>query len=223
MSDTTIPHRCRPDAAPIEVIGVGLGRTGTTSLWAALDILGFGPAYHPMQSQTEDWAAWAEILEGKDTSPEAFDRILRGYRSVVDSPVATMYREVYAAYPNAKFILTVRDPVKWAESIKTTTLKSYILFSKHENQLTPEIGALFRWCKAYFDGYHKGRLVMHAEEEIENHNEHVKALIPTDRILIYDIKEGWDPLAKFLGVPKPDVPFPRLNDREAFQRPPIPG
>ncbi|GJJ12919.1 hypothetical protein Clacol_007166 [Clathrus columnatus] len=200
--DRTISHQCRPNAASIEVIGLGLGRTGTTSLWAALDILGFGPAYHPMQSpnQTEDWTAWAEILEGKDTSFEAFDRILRGYRSVVDSPVATMYKEVYAAYPNAKFILTVRDPVKWGESIKETTLKSYILLSKHESQLTPEVGAMIRWSRAYFDGYHNGRLAMHAKEEMEEHNERVKAFIPTDRILVYDIKEGWDRLAEFLGV-----------------------
>lgn len=95
------------------------------SLWKALDILGFGPAYHPMRAPTpeEDFFIWADMIEGfsllnyecyasethkhkrKDTSPAAFDKVLRGYKSVVDSPIAVMAKEAYAAYPHAKYIL----------------------------------------------------------------------------------------------------------------------
>ncbi|GJJ12976.1 hypothetical protein Clacol_007223 [Clathrus columnatus] len=218
MTDTTTPPQSRLNPASIEVIGLGLGRTGTMSLWAALNILGFGPAYHPMQSPTEaeDWSAWAEIIEGRDTSPEAFDEILRGYKSAVDSQVAVMFKEVYAAYPNAKFVLTVRDPSKWENSLKATVLKARELTDK--NQVKPKMEGKARWAKTYFDVYHKGRLATHAKEELEEHTENVKSTIPADQLLVYDVKEGWDRLAEFLGVPKPDIPFPHLNETQSYHQ-----
>jgi len=93
------------------------------SLCVALEMLGFGPCYHPMKNSEEsrDWFEWASIAEGSqlyppvdlsyrpyfvgDSTPERFDKILSGYHSVVDSPVAIMAAEVYAAYPDAKYIL----------------------------------------------------------------------------------------------------------------------
>ncbi|GJJ12978.1 hypothetical protein Clacol_007225 [Clathrus columnatus] len=92
-----------------------------------------------MQSPTEaeDWSAWAEIIEGKDTSLEVFDKVLQGYKSAVDSQVVVMYKEVYAAYPNAKFVLTVRDPSKWENSLKTMILKALELIDK--NQVKPKM------------------------------------------------------------------------------------
>jgi Sulfotransferase domain len=48
------------------------------------------------------------------------------------------------------------------------------------------------------------------------HNEAVKATIPAGQLLVYDVKQGWAPLCEFLGVPVPDEPFPRSNDRREF-------
>jgi hypothetical protein len=51
----------------------------------------------------------------------------------------------------------------------------------------------------------------------EKHNAAVKATIPPQRLLVYDLGEGWAPLAAFLGVPAPDTPFPRENTTESFK------
>ncbi|KIJ31671.1 hypothetical protein M422DRAFT_266571 [Sphaerobolus stellatus SS14] len=73
-----------------------------------------------------------------------------------------------------------------------------------------------RWAKAYFEGYHKGRLGTHAKEELLEHNELIQRLIPANQLLVYELGEGWDRLAEFLGVPVPEEPFPHLNESAAF-------
>ncbi|KIJ41760.1 hypothetical protein M422DRAFT_255069 [Sphaerobolus stellatus SS14] len=95
----------RANAADIQVIGVGMGRTGTLSLCEALEILGFGPCHHPFRAPDiwEMWRMWNSVIE--KPSPEKIDNIFRGYKSAVDTPVAIMAKEMYNAYPNAKFIL----------------------------------------------------------------------------------------------------------------------
>ena len=51
----------------------------------------------------------------------------------------------------------------------------------------------------------------------DGHNDEVKALIPKEQLLVYDVREGWEPLCKFLDVAVPDEPFPRLNDSQAMK------
>jgi hypothetical protein len=59
----------------------------------------------------------------------------------------------------------------------------------------------------------------HAIEVFERHNEEVKRHIPADQLLVYEVKEGWEPLCDFLGVEAPrGKPFPHLNDTDSFQR-----
>jgi len=48
------------------------------------------------------------------------------------------------------------------------------------------------------------------------HNEAVKAAIPADQLLVYQVKEGWAPLCRFLNLPEPAEAFPRTNDRAEF-------
>jgi len=208
----------RSNPAPIKVIGLGLGRTGTMSLCVALEMLGFGPCYHPMKASQDsrDWFAWASIAEGK-SSPEEFDKLLSGYQSAVDSPLAIMAVEVYAAYPNAKFILTTRDPAKWEKSILSTSMVAYTR-GRYDTDLPPYAEGAMKWGKSYFDVYHKGRLATDAQSELLKHNEKVKHIIPPEQLLVYEMGEGWDSLAAFLGVPKPDEPFPHLNETAWFQK-----
>jgi hypothetical protein len=52
----------------------------------------------------------------------------------------------------------------------------------------------------------------------EAHNAAVQAYVPADRLLVYEVSQGWEPLCEFLGVPVPDTPFPRVNDTESMQR-----
>jgi len=96
----------------LQVIGAGFGRTGTLSLRQALVELGLGACYHMNDirddpGKADDWTkAWRK--EAVD-----WDQVFAGYRSAVDFPVSLFYQELMEKYPQAKVILTVRDPGKW--------------------------------------------------------------------------------------------------------------
>jgi hypothetical protein len=106
--------------ALLEVIGAGYGRTGTLSLKSALETLGFGSCYHAVEfmSHPEHQARWQEAFQGNPNWEEVFS----GYRSTVDFPGTNFWRELVDAYPQAKVILTVRDPDEWYASMRETFL-----------------------------------------------------------------------------------------------------
>ena len=94
---------------PLEVIGAGLGRTGTLSLKVALEELGFGPCYHMIElfGHPEHVELWEAASEGK---PVDWEGLFGGYRATTDWPACSFYRELMQRYPDARVILTVRDP-----------------------------------------------------------------------------------------------------------------
>src|SRR5215468_6698928 len=102
----------------LDVIGSGLGRTGTKSLQTALNMLGVGPCHHMVEvfAHPESMALWIEAGQG---APR-WDAIFADYRSAVDYPTAAWWREIAAFYPEAKVIHTVRDPDAWFDSTQAT-------------------------------------------------------------------------------------------------------
>ncbi|GJJ15144.1 hypothetical protein Clacol_009419 [Clathrus columnatus] len=218
--------------APLKVIGLGLGRTGTVSLCAALEILGFGPCHHPVHLGVEN-DFWRKITKAAkdDASPEVLDDIFRGYVSATDSTTAVLAEPLYRAYPEARFILTTRDPAKWAQSINKTTNRTYIEHKGRQSRIASgtaskidiivsknmeEIG-LADWVEFINERYHQGRLNTDPEGELERHNKYIIQLIPPEKLLIFDVAQGWKPLVKFLGVPEPIQSFPHLNDAVSFE------
>ncbi len=104
---------------PLKVIGAGFGRTGTLSLKYALEQLGFGPCYHMIETREhpEHDALWLALARGKS---DDWHTILDGYAATVDWPAIMIWKELAAAYPQAKVILTLRDPERWYESASNT-------------------------------------------------------------------------------------------------------
>lgn len=218
--------------APLKVIGLGLGRTGTVSLCSALQILGFGPCHHPAQLPVE-LAQWDKFAKAtKDPSPEFLDEIYSGYVSALDNTAAILAEPLYKAYPNAKFILTVRDPTKWVQSMKKTMIKNIEEYTDREVKVASgtatdaervlfeqqrELG-MIDWADAYHKGYHQCRLLTDPEGELFRHNQYIKQLIPPEKLLVFDVSQGWKPLCEFLGVPEPKEPFPRVNDSAEFEK-----
>jgi hypothetical protein len=195
----------------LQVIGAGFGRTGTLSLREALVRLGVGPCGHMRENfeHPERFALWDEALRHK-TAGEPIDwrPLLDGFQAIVDWPGAYFWREMIAAHPDAKVILTVRDPERWYDSIQAT------IFSLPDDQLpdgpreiifTRTFGGLLTdrvWCQAV----------------VAQHNKTVQESIAADRLLVFDVKDGWESLCAFLDVPVPeDEPFPRVNDTASFQ------
>jgi Sulfotransferase domain len=196
----------------ISVIGAGVGRTGTNSLKLALNQLGCGPCHHMdevIQNLPTHVPLWAAAAKGK---PD-WSAIFTGYNSAVDWPVASFYRELHKIYPAAKFILTVRSPEGWYASFSETIYK---LISN------PEVPPPMQdWLAMGLAVLGKAGFVLELNEaELKTafaaHNEAVKAAIPAKQLLVYEVKQGWEPLCAFLGKSVPTDAFPRTNDRAEF-------
>jgi|SRR5215469_6423425 len=197
----------------MQVIGAGLGRTGTYSLKLAINRLGLGPCHHMeavIQNMPTQVPLWVAALENKPDWAATFE----GFNSAVDWPTATFFRELALAYPSAKFVLTHRDPESWADSFGSTI---YSVMAQKDH-LPPQLQA---WLAMAYDvvaraGFSLGLTREGLLAAYHAHNDAVRATIPPDRLLVYEVKEGWAPLCNFLGLDVPDETFPRTNSREEF-------
>lgn len=210
----------------LKVIGAGFGRTGTMSLKVALEELGVGPCFHALDSGVAVQAGrepsqWARFAAGDGVDwREALD----GWGSAVGWLGARFYEEMLAAWPQALLLLSVRDPDAWYASCHES-----IHATRRSGDLACRPAALGAGAGAgetieaidgtIWDGIFDGRFAEreHALELYHRHNEQVMRAVPEDRLLVYDVAEGWEPLCEFLGVEIPDVPFPHLNQAASFR------
>jgi hypothetical protein len=204
----------------IQVIGAGLGRTGTLSLKAALEELGFAKCYHPLEvfASMDQARTWDAAARGE---PVDWDRLFAGFRATVDLPGCVFYRELLAKYPEAKVILTLRDPERWYDSVRPTIHLLGNTFPKWTVLvLSPRQRVFQRMLDRLRDRMFRGRFEgrAFAIDVFNRHNEQVRRDVTADRLLVYEISQGWGPLCAFLGVPVPEgKPFPHLNDAAAFR------
>jgi hypothetical protein len=205
----------------VKVIGAGFGRTGTLSLKAALETLGFGPCYHmtDLYSRPCDGRLWEAAARGE---PVDWEEIFGDYRATVDWPGCAFYGDLLEAYPHAKVLLAVRDPEEWYESARSTIhAVRRSAYSSAVADLVWKLYPAFRVTdRVIWEGTFGGRFEdkEHAISIFERHNEEVKRRVPPERLLVYEVKQGWEPLCDFLGVEVPaGKPFPRLNDADSFR------
>ncbi|KAH8736384.1 P-loop containing nucleoside triphosphate hydrolase protein [Ilyonectria robusta] len=230
---------------PMRVIVCGVHRTGTLSIRSALRELGFHDCYHmhSMIDNLSDAPEWVRAFEakyaGKGTFTRAdWDRLLGDCQAVCDAPAAFFGAELAVAYPEAKVVILNRDPEQWYDSVLNsiyTMTKPKSLARKLKMMycliFDKNVGYMFAYSKSvranvlqYDHGLEKEKALAWYNAQYAEFRER----IPADRCLEYTIQEGWEPLCDFLDVPVPTVkneatgeavesPFPRLNDRAAFQ------
>ncbi|MGH6955611.1 MAG: sulfotransferase family protein, partial [Caulobacteraceae bacterium] len=171
----------------LKVVGSGLGRTGTKSMQTALAMLGFGPCHHMVEvfKHPESMALWIRAAKGETL----WDEIFKDYRSMVDYPGAAHWRAIADHYPDAKVLHTVRDPDAWFDSTQAT------IFAPQSNVDDPNSPN-----RAFFDSF-SGPFRAHIHDRafmtdyFRRHTEVVKAAIAPERLLIYEVREGWERLA----------------------------
>ena len=194
---------------PLKVIGSGLGRTGTLSLKAALEHIGFGPCHHMVEvflhPESVEW--WIAAGEGK---PD-WDRIFKDFTSMVDFPGAIFFRQLAEHFPDAKVLHSTRDPDEWFDSTQATIFSPGSPAMSGEGPLSHFFGVLFR--RRFGDKAHDRKFMT---DYFRQHEEEVLTSIPPERLLVFRATDGWAPLCNFLGVPIPPEPYPRTNTREAF-------
>ena len=199
-----------PEWSGLKVIGAGFGRTGTLSVKNALEELGLRPCYHMTELFHRPDAAeqWEAIVAGASAD---WNAVFVGYQATVDWPACTYYKNLMQVYPEAKVLLTVRDPEQWYESVRSTI---YIVSRQRLPDSHAQMLNTLVW-EGTFDGKFEDK--EYAISVFLRHIEEVKRHVSPDKLLVYDVKEGWEPLCAFLGVKVPeDTPFPRLNDRDSF-------
>ena len=194
----------------LKVIGAGFGRTGTASLKIAMEKLLGGPCYHMTEvlGRPGQVDLWLDVIAGKPDWPAIFG----DYLATVDFPACNYWRELSEFYPDAKIVLSVRDPERWFASTQKT------IFSKK--------------MQTYQDGNKwgdmaKGTIDVHLGGDLNDkdaiigaylaHNEAVKSAFGPERVLEFEAKQGWAPLCEFLGVTVPDEPYPNVNSSEEFE------
>ncbi|KAE8151324.1 P-loop containing nucleoside triphosphate hydrolase protein [Aspergillus avenaceus] len=203
--------------ASLKIIGAGYGRTGTLSLCRALDILGY--SCHHMEKMllddSQDPALFQHAYQSK--AGVDWDHIFRGYDAAVDWPAAAFWESLVHHYPDAKVILTVRDPEDWYRSVGNTIHN----WPMNDGSAWPEkMMASRKMAKTIVK---EGELKMYSNKEamIEQYKTHIAyvcSTVPKDRLLVFESSQGWGPLCNFLGVEPPvGIAYPHLNKGGLFR------
>ncbi len=191
----------------LKIVGAGLGRTGTASLKVALEKLGVGRCYHMSEAlaKPEHMGLWLNAANG---NPD-WDGLLGEYSASVDYPACTYWQELADYYPDAKVLLTVRDAGGWFESVNETIMSPE--FNEHiKGSPFGDLLETVVWKTLDYRMQDRDFMVQYFERRTAE----IKAAIPAGRLLVYEVKQGWQPLCEFLDVPVPDEPFPRINSRD---------
>ena len=197
----------------MQVIGAGLPRTGTLSMQAALNQLGY-PCYHMQNVPREPGhlQAWDDVVTGR--SPMDWRRLFERYEATVDAPGCFFYDDLIRTYPEAKVVLTVRDPERWYASL--TTLMRTMDRLRPLRFVIPKLRRFLCFIDhltaKFFEGARDRDTLIRLSKE---HNAAVQQAVPAERLLVFQVKDGWGPLCAFLGCEVPDTPFPHLNEGDA--------
>ncbi|KAF2171525.1 hypothetical protein M409DRAFT_63761 [Zasmidium cellare ATCC 36951] len=224
--------------AQLRVIGAGLPRTGTASFTAALSILLGGPVYHSgtqmlVSGDEKHIKTQIRILEhtpmqspeDKKVVMEGLKSLVNGYVATADSSMCQFVPELLELFPDAKVICTTRDPDAWAKSmgeLASTSLQNMLalmLFWVPCLRLFPKWVRVLhegRWGELYI---RPGEQANYGQVTWERHVSWLQESVPKDRLVFYDVRDGWQPLCDVLGVPVPrDTEFPRMNDSDAMSK-----
>lgn len=199
----------------LQVIGSGFGRTGTMTMKEALGELGFGPCHHMVEvmENPAQAAFWKALAAGEEVD---WAEVFEGYNAQVDWPGAHVWQETSIAYPAARVIHTERPEDDWWNSFNGTIGKFFAKYSDME--LPPHIADIFRTMETLIMKGTFGDFTDRASaiEAYRLNNRKVRDTIPADRLLVFNVAEGWDPLCRFLDVPVPATAFPHRHLRREF-------
>lgn len=212
------------------LIGAGLPRNGTHSTKTALEILLPGKCHHMDRTMAFHQKEWIRILNDKMSDDELKDFFLsNGYVAGVDAPVNLVYERLMRVFPNSKVLLNVREPISWERSMNATILKAMAGSAQFPESIFLSLGLFKSYLmhtKLLEGGLFKNEHFRDMISSLKSGNgvayynrwvEGVKRNVPEEKLLVYSVKEGWEPLCKFLNVPIPDQPFPHTNDSQSFQ------
>lgn len=199
----------------LQIIGSGFGRTGTMTLKQVLESLGFGPCHHMVEilEKPERLAPWKKLAAGETVD---WEEAFAGYRSQVDWPGAYVWPQTIEAFPDARVIHSERPADAWWNSFDGTIGKFFRVF--RDLDVPPHVMEQFT---VMHDWLIQGVFTDFTDRDsaiaaYRANNQRVRDTVPADRLLVFNVAEGWEPLCRFLEVPVPDVPFPHTHPKKEF-------
>ncbi|RDW87939.1 hypothetical protein BP5796_03633 [Coleophoma crateriformis] len=223
-------HQCKR-VVPMEVLSLGWSRTGTSSMKAALQILGYNDVYHMANNwgNALDTDMWNDAykakykLVGKPFGRAEWDQLLGHCMATTDVPAMSFAPELIDAYPEAKVILCERDVEKWNQSvafiINASFSPAFRIFAWTDPFWMGKLHRIMMWnMHADFKARTAQEAKANAKQCYLDHYAMVRRITPKERLLNYTLGDGWEPLCEFLGKPVPDVPFPHLNETKSLQQ-----
>ncbi|KAJ5369635.1 hypothetical protein N7509_014247 [Penicillium cosmopolitanum] len=220
----------------MQVLSLGMSRTGTASMKEALRILGHDRVHHAYElyshpDQCRQWlAAWDAKAKGLGETLDRnyWNNILAGYTAVTDMPAVCFAKELIDAYPEAKVVLIQREEEAWLRSFKSAVIDTYFdnslitaSISLFDRELMRPLH--FLWSRllaardGFFEGTTKSQVEQNALEVYRKHNALIIAHTPPENLLLFNLEDGWKPLCAFLGMEIPQVPFPNVNEGDAVK------
>lgn len=209
----------------MRLIGAGLPRTGTLSQKVALEMLGLKPCYHMVNvlGDLDQAQLWRRALDGEAIWPEAFD----GFAATVDWPGSFFYKELVDFYPDAKVLLSIRDAEAWERSMRETIWGLFYgdMLIRDMSRARCRVDSKWRsYIEMMEEMWLQSGLIAQGAETtpdsmksaMERFNAEVQESVPPERLLVWAVNDGWEPLCDFLDLPIPDTPFPHLNDSKVF-------
>jgi hypothetical protein len=171
-----------------------------------------------VNAHPEHDALWLELARGEASD---WRPMLRGFASTVDWPTTSIWKELAAANPQAKIILTLRDPEAWYASAAATIFARMLEFETLRSDPAAVDPARRRHMEMVnaliVENTFGGSLDKDNAIAVFNaHNDEVRRLVPRKRLLVYESGEGWQPLCAFLGVAVPSAPYPKVNTTGDF-------
>ncbi|KAH8874607.1 sulfotransferase oxamniquine resistance [Schistosoma japonicum] len=217
----------------LTVIGAGLPRTGTLSMKKALETIYCQPCYHmyeiilKKQYDISKWQTLLDIKQSKTTSNEiliiqnSLKEILNGYIAVTDLPACGFYRELMTMYPNAKVILTIRDRNDWLRSFRKVVLpRTNDTYKEEVDKVNRILGLNTEFDKMNMDSlkfiFQNNQIDFDDDNNLlecyDEYNKTVQEIVPSERLLVHKLGDGWKPLCQFLNVNIPiGIDYPHVN------------
>ena len=221
---------------PMQILSLGMAKTGTWSMADAYRILGYKNVYHALEAvlaAEEDYLVFGEANKavfptlssytGGTFSREKWDEIFAPVEAVTD--ISAFYAaSLIEAYPEAKIVLVERDIETWYASWCTALdMACGDATGFISTYIHPFIGITSgRVAKEFHLGWSEAKSLAEAKVNARRcyreHYARIRKMVPKERLLEYRLGDGWEPLCEFLGRPVPDESFPRRNESEQFKK-----
>jgi hypothetical protein len=195
----------------LQVVGAGVGRTGTHSLKIALEQLCGGTCHHMIEmfDKPDQIAGWTAAIDGEPTD---WDALLADFSAIVDFPGGLYWRELAAANPDAPILLSTRPSEDWYRSASNTI---FLALDGGPPELQAWMEAVKRSLHDRFSDDFENEDAMIAAYDA--HNAAVRAEVPAERLIDWTPSDGWGPICAALGKPVPAEPFPVTNTTKEFR------